>query len=339
MSDVANLDRASSAWDALARCLVRRDDMLIVKDFPRRRARTAAVWPVGQVLAAAAACLPLGLVDRETVVGPLLRGLDRYRSAHGYAPFPGDRSRYYDDNAWIALDFLQLATLTGESDFVQRAEVVFDLLREGEAPGGGVRWLEGHESWNTCSTAPSAQVALRLFEATGDDRHLDFATQQMRWLDATLRDERGLYRDNVAVDGSIEPTVWSYNQGTPIGAAVLLARVTEDESWIERAAQTARAAAEHFGDGDGWWRQPPVFNAIYFRNLLALLAVEPDDALLGDLDRYLERVWIEAREPRIGLFVRGGIGSYDGRPAIDQAGLTQLFAFRSWPEARWPTIC
>ena len=61
MSDVANLDRASSAWDALARCLVRRDDMLIVKDFPRRRARTAAVWPVGQVLAAAAACLPLGL--------------------------------------------------------------------------------------------------------------------------------------------------------------------------------------------------------------------------------------------------------------------------------------
>ena len=110
-------------------------------------------------------------------------------------------------------------------------------------------------------------------------------------------------------------------------------------SWIERATQTAVSSARHFGAEDGWWQQPPVFNAIFFRNLLALLAVAPNSALLDVVDDYLERVWTHARHRRTGLFVDGGIGSYDGNPTIDQAGLTQVFAFRAWGPDRWPDIC
>ena len=176
----------------------------------------------------------LGSIDPETV-SPMLRGLERYRVGDGYGAFPGDRNRYYDDNAWIALDRLQLAILRGETSEVDAAASVFGLLRKGEAASGGVYWVEGEASRNTCSTGPAAQVALRLHLATGEQHYLEFAQRQMAFLDGTLRDDEGLYRDHVRPDETIEPTIWSYNQGTPIGAAVLLARITGDQSWIERA--------------------------------------------------------------------------------------------------------
>jgi uncharacterized protein YyaL (SSP411 family) len=341
MSATDDGTRARVAWDALSsRCLAKAPNgQLVAKDGPRRGDRLAALWPLGQVIAAAAAMVPLGGVSRDDVIDPLFRTLERYRSGHSFGPFPGDATRYYDDNAWIALDLLQLHHLLDDGALLERAIDLFGFLREGEDLGGGIYWVEGDRSRNTCSTGPSAQAALRLFDETGDEMYLDFADRQIRFLDANLRDENGLYRDHIASDGSVDPTVWSYNQGTPIGAAVLLARWQGEERWLERASLTAAAASRHFGAEDRWWQQPPVFNAVYFRNLLALLAVAPDATLLAGVDEYLERVWGESRHPDTGLFVAGGIGSYDGRPTIDQAGLTQLFAFRSWPRARWPEIC
>ncbi len=96
--------------DSLERhCLVRvGGGQVLAKDGPKRGAPISAVWPFGQVIAAAAAMIGLGAIEVE-IVGPLLRGLERYRSGDGFGAFPGDRNRYYDDNAWIALDRLQLA--------------------------------------------------------------------------------------------------------------------------------------------------------------------------------------------------------------------------------------
>jgi len=297
------------------------------------------VWPFGQVLAAAAAMSGLGddpaiASDAEAMV----RGLERYRVGDAYGVCPGERRRYFDDNAWLALDLLQLAGLRGDARLVASAGALFDFLAGGEGAGGGILWVEGDVVRNTCSTAPAAQVALRLYERGGDQRHLGFAQRQMAFLDAHLRDGEGLYRDHLRADGTVEPAVWSYNQGTPIGAAVLLARCTGDDTWIERAVQTARRSADHFAIDDRLWQQPPVFNAIYFRNLLALLAVAPDDRLLASYDAYLDRLWHEARDRR-GLFVGAGVGSYDRRPTIDQAGVVQMLAFRAWEPDRWPDIC
>lgn len=334
------VERATTAWTALTACLVRAPaGQLLVKDGPRRGDALAALWPLGEVLAAAAAMLPLDVIDRHTTVEPLLRGLERYRAGHGYGPFPGDRTRYFDDNAWIALDLLQLGLLIGDSSYEHQAAELFEFIGDGEGDDGGVLWVEGQASRNTCSTGPAAQVALRLFAATRESRYLDFARRQLDFLRQRLRGKDGLYADHVRADGSVEPTVWSYNQGTPIGAMVLMSRITGEREWLQLASETAHAAMRWFEIDDRLWRSPPVFNAVYFRNLLALVAASADASLLEPLDRYLDRVWREARHRRTGLFVRGGIGSYDGRPAIDHAGITQLLAFRAWDPERWPDIC
>jgi hypothetical protein len=339
--DVASMSaaRAVDAWGVLAaHGLVRTPGGLVLaKDGPRRRAPISAVWPFGQVLAAAAAMMGLGAVD-ETLVDRMVRGLERYRVGDAYGAFPGERNRYFDDNAWIALDLAQLASLRDEPGDAAAASSLFEFLVTGAGPDGGVLWVEGDGVRNTCSTGPTAQVALRLFERDGDARHLEFATRQMRWLDAHLRDEDGLYRDHVRPDGRVEPAIWTYNQGTPIGAMVLLARFTHDDRWIERAVTTARSTAAFFGVDDRLWQQPPVFNAVYFRNLLTLLAVAPNDDLLAAFDGYLDRLWVDAQD-RHGWFVGGGVGSYDRNPTIDQAGVVQMFAFRAWGRDRWPDIC
>src|SRR5687768_13983908 len=112
---VSRTDRAFLAWDALARTSLRPGDdgSLAVLERPgRRRTKLAPVWPVSQVLAAAIDLA--GLSGSYDDVERLVLGLRPYAAGDGYLPAPGDRRRYYDDNAWIGLCFAQLHLQTGE---------------------------------------------------------------------------------------------------------------------------------------------------------------------------------------------------------------------------------
>ena len=82
-----------------------------------------------------------------------------------------------------------------------------------------------------------------------------------------------------------------------------------------------------------------MFNAVWFRNLLALDAGgQRLPGLARALDDYLTRAWREGRDDA-GLFTSGDIGSYDGTPAIDAGAIVQLLALRAWPRNRRPLIC
>jgi Glycosyl hydrolase family 76 len=294
------------------------------------------VWPVSQVLAAA--------IDLAELTGAyddaerLVLGLRPYAAGDGFLPAPGDRRRYYDDNAWIGLCFAQLHGQTGEARWLRRARTVFRFVREGQDPDGGVRWVERRRARHTCAAAPAAQLALRLHLADGDEEPLEFARRTLTWLDATLRGRGGLYADHVDPRGRVDRSLWTYNQGSPAGALWLLHVATADAEALERARATAGASLRRFDD-ERTWRHPPVFNAVWFRNLLALDAAAARIPGLGAaLDTYLTRAWRLGRDAG-GLFTAGSIGSYDGTPAIDAAGLTQLLALRAWPKDRRPAIC
>jgi hypothetical protein len=292
------------------------------------------VWPVSQVLAAAVDLAELtadyGAVERLVV------GLRPYAAGDGYVPAPGDRRRYFDDNAWIGLCFAQLHLQTGEERWLRRARKVFRLVREGQDPDGGMRWVEGRRARHTCSAAPAAQLAVRLHLADGDDDTLAFASRTLTWLDRTLRVRGELYADHVDRHG-VNTRLWTYNQGAPIGAHLVLHRATGDEAAIGQARATASSSLRRFGP-ERTWKHPPVFNAVWFRNLLALDEVSPVAGIRPALDTYLRRAWRDGRDDD-GLFTARGIGSYDGTPAIDTGGLVQLFALRAWPRDRLYAVC
>lgn len=300
--------------------------------------RTEA-WPLGQVLHGRVILAMQG-GDWERV-DAIFREFESYRVGDGFAGGVGSGQRYYDDNEWIGLAAMQAYDATGDAKYLRHAERTFRMVRTGEHPEGGLYWLEQDRvGRHACSVAPGGQLAMQLYEATGEERYLEFAKEQAAWLAGNLKLESGLYADNLNDDGSVDPHVYSYNQGAPIGLDVQLFHATGERRYLQRARHTADAALRHFGEEDRLWKQAPVFNAVFFRNLLALHAVDPDPRYLEALDGYLERAWSEARNPETGLFDQGGIGHYGEEPGttIDQGALSQLYAIRALPPEQWATL-
>ena len=296
-------------------------------------------WPYGQVMAAA--------LDQAKLSGDykdfekLVQGLDRYRHPDGgYAssrgPFGILGDRFYDDNAWLGLVFTQAAMQKPDAGYLQKAQEIASFLQAQQQPDGGILWQENNPnpSYNTCTFGPAIELSLRLYQMTGDQKQLDFARDLTRVMDSKLRLPNGLYADNMKTKtGDVDPTLWAYNQGTPVGAHLLWYEITGDESHLTQARQTATAALQHYGE-DGLWKQPPAFVAVFLRNLMQL----KDPAVDKALNAYLDRAWESALDQKTGIFDRQGhgMGSYEGEghtSTIDQAALVQLLALRDWPVA------
>lgn len=333
MSEDVRAGQAAAAWEPILRDASRRQgDKTVVRKGPWPFARRATLWPLSQVVQAAVYLVAVGLLDIGEL-HRLLRGVEDHRHGDAYDVSPGDGERYYDDNAWLALALLDAAEV-GVAGGVELARRLLGFLREGERDGG-IYWVERpRQARHTCSTGPAAEIGFRLAAADTQgpedtaraDAEREFAEAAMAFLARELRGPGGLYADHVKDDGAVEPTIWSYNQGTPVGAGVLWHRLTGDREPLDMARETASAAVAYFGEEDRLWQQPPAFNAIFLRNLLLLdeAAGFPDAASL--LDRYLDRAWSDARDPATGWFTRGGIGRYDRGGSIDQAAFVQLYA-------------
>ena len=299
-------ERALDAWSALERDAIRpRRSELRVLDGPR--GRRASLWPITHVLWAAAEVRALG---GTPPIDDLRASLRRYRSGDAFAATPGGR-RYFDDNAWLGLAMLRLGVVTAEPVWHGRAQELARFVTQGEDPDGGVRWAEGSSSRNTCSTAGSAWLLLE----AGAPNARAVAGRWLDWLDTTLRVPDGLYADRIE-DGNVDPQRWTYNQGAALAATRLLGKPTD----------ALRAAILHRWPADLLWKEPPAFAAIAYR---VLLEGPYDDDLARVWDAYLDRLVTEARDPGSGWYVAGGVGSYDGRPTIDQASIVEMLALRS----------
>jgi hypothetical protein len=338
------LGRAEASWQAIQRQFGTPIAKHVFADNTSNAGEIAAVWPFGQAIAAT---LDLARVTGDyRAVDSAMQGLQQYRLGQGYAPSyrpDSSEARYWDDNAWIGLDYMQAYKQTGDSQYLDKAKAMFPFMRQGLAPDGGTYWAERAKmpTRNTCANASAAEYALRLYQVTKDPQYLQVAENLNDFMQRSLRSPEGLYWDNLANNGSLDRSIYSYNQGAAIGMDVLFYRVTNDPKYLQQATQTAHAALQHFSQDDRLWKGAPSFNAILFRNLLALDAVAPDPAYRQTMNAYLDRVWTEARDPATGLFDKGGIGAYGPKGRgnlLDQSGLTQLFALSTWPSSDLPDI-
>ena len=132
---------------------------------------------------------------------------------------------------------------------------------------------------------------------SGDTIYLDRSVRIYEWTRGALRGADGLYADPIAPDGPRMLTIWSYNQGSMIGAGVLLARETNDPSFLEHAAETAGAYVDS-RDVAALMTQDPAFNAVLFRNLLVLDQVRPDDRYRSSAAQNSSAMWASKRLPQ-----------------------------------------
>lgn len=368
-----HLDRAEAAWAALVHaCVVGAAGAPRLLDGPRRP--RAALWPLTQVLAAAlhraraAAALgrPAVAESARGDVAWLVSQVTDHRRADAFTDMPSRPWRrgrvYYDDNAWLGLCLVQGAldgTRAG-SDGAGDTGRVLAVVRGGESADGGVLWREGARSRHACSTGPAGQLAARLalgvappadapsrpapltslqgVGASTDSAELvRFAARCTEFL-GRLTGPDGLVADHRRGDGTVEPTAWSYNQGTALGLDLLLHRLTADSEPLARAQARAGVAVATFGP-DRWAREPAAFMAVLGRNLLALHGTDGDPRWPDFVDAYLAHAAATALDPATGLYSRPGIGRYDAGTALHQAAFVQLHALRAWPAEALADVC
>jgi hypothetical protein len=276
------------------------------------------LWPFAGAMSAVETLATLdGQKSARRHSSALVDGLDAYRSGDAFAssvgpPLGRGGEVYYDDNAWVALALLHRHEREQDERSLALASGVLRFLVTGWTPDaswqrpGGIRWKVSTTSRNTCSNAPAAEVAALVHRHTGDPTSLDWAARIYDWVCGALRGPDDLYRDRIAPEGTVVPDIWTYNQGTMIGAGVLLAASTGDRRYLDDAHATAASALRRFDLSTLLRPNGPAFNAVFFRNLFMLEGGDLGHEARAMAETYGEAMWREHRDQRTGFFRTGG---------------------------------
>ncbi|MHA4809644.1 glycoside hydrolase family 76 protein [Flavitalea flava] len=268
--------------------------------------------------------------------------VDYYKS--NKAPAPGYDSyivrfgggdRFYDDNQWLGLAWMDAWFRKKEPELLDRGKMIYRYMMTGydTVTGGGLYWEEGKRfTKNTCSNGPGILLALQLYKATQEKKYLDTALLLYNWTNKHLRDPcDGLYFDNIHIDSihndklGTRRVKYAYNSGTMLQASVYLYELTQDPVYLHRAVSLADSSVPYFcGKGrfrDGYW-----FNAVLLRayqdlfrwnrNLKYLEAFRKcvDGGLRNDLNR------------------TGVMGFRKPQTLVNQAGMLEILARFVWQD-------
>ena len=309
--------------------------------------RMAFLWPASGVWSAANALWKAtgDTSARKLVETVLLPGLAAYLDTlrqpvayQSYLSEAGLFDRFYDDNIWLGIDFLETYRLTDNPCYLDWARTIWTFLMSGRDSlmSDGLYWCEQQKkSKNCCSNAPAVVFALRLFEFTGDTAFLHTGRRLYRFTQSTLQDTDGLYFDKVTLDGVVDRSKFAYNSGQMMQASVLLSRATGDSLYLREARRIAAAALPFFSepvqvgrDTVRLFRSRDVwFTALLFRGYAELYRADRNPEYLRMFENYLSYAWERARYAS-GLLNSdaAGVRREESQWLLSQAAYAEMFA-------------
>lgn len=149
---------------------------------------------------------------------------------------------FNDDIMWMTIGCARAYLLTGKEIYKQQAVRHFDLVFDrawSDELGGGLYWKTDNTCKNSCINGPAAIAACLLAQATGDEAYLEKARRIYDWQVSVLFGPDGAVYDAITVEGEINTWCSTYNQGTFIGASVLLYQNGGDKSYLDNAVLAA----------------------------------------------------------------------------------------------------
>ena len=148
----------------------------------------------------------------------------------------------YDDMMWWVTALARANQLTGNATYLQQSIAGFNHVWAGsyDPAKGGMFWDFQHSGKNACINYPTVIAAVRLYQITRDTTYLAKAKSIYVWAKTNLVNPvNGEVADHKIGDGAPGYQDYTYNQGTAIGAAVMLYNVTKDASYIADAVTYA----------------------------------------------------------------------------------------------------
>jgi len=230
--------------------------------------------------------------------GPLLQkyftALDSYWDAKvkipGYEPAPtrgNGNDKYYDDNAWLVITFLEAYETTHDPRYLARANETLRFVLSGwdEHGGGGIWWHQGHKDGtkNACSNGPAAVGCLRLAKfREGDAAALvDQARKIVAWTVSALQAEDGLFDDRkVVATGEVKRGKLTYNSALMLRALLGLYRTTGTKEYLEQAQRIAKAADWFLNQKTGVYRDAVQYGHFMVEADLELYRATKEEYLL-----------------------------------------------------------
>lgn len=229
---------------------------------------------------------------------------------------------FYDDMEWNALAMLRAFEATGDEKFKTSSMEVWNDIKTGwnTQGGGGIAWKKD-QLWskNACSNGPASILAARMYQKFGNESDKEWALKIYNWEKEYLfNPSNGAVYDNLnASTGAVQSSwIFTYNQGTFLGSAVELFKITGEVSYLNDAVKAADYTLNNLvngndqllkdeGSGDGG-----LFKGIFVRYFTQLIMLP--ELSEGTRNRYInflkhnaETLWTKGTNKNLMMF-----GSY-----------------------------
>lgn len=190
----------------------------------------------------------------------------------------------YDDMMWWVISLARAYEITGNTTYLDKAKTGFTRVWNGsyDPVKGGMFWDFKHSGKNACINYPTVIAAMKLYKATNDETYLTKAKSIYTWSRENLFDiTKGRVADHKIGNNNPGYEDYTYNQGTCIGAAVLLYKTTNMQSYLDDAKLAAAYTKNTMSDGsgilpaEGDYNEQGVLKSIFAQYLYELAKVAP----------------------------------------------------------------
>lgn len=294
----------------------------------------APVWPYSQALSAfyITSLIPGHEKEYSEKFRTGLEAANKYwglgpdGSRYGYnattntAPFD-DKERFVDDNLWMGLIHMQAFRASNNPQDLDRAKQIFDIaLYQWDEHKGGIYWqvqwpgAQNH-SRALVSNAPTVQLAVALYQQTGEERYWSAAQEIFEWMKVLQDTRHGFFHDHINDDESYGTNKYTYGQAVAASAMAAMNEVDPNKYPLQDAIDLASTSLDHL-ESEGLLGNP-AFDAIFFRVVFGIAANYDSPEFSAKVSQTLDNI----------------VSELPSRPTklLDAAGAEQLIAMQSVP--------
>ncbi|NQX38490.1 Glycosyl hydrolase family 76 [Pedobacter steynii] len=217
----------------------------------------------------------------------------------------------YDDMMWWIISLSRAYELTNDQKYLDVATAGFKYVWDNsyDPIDGGMRWSWKVDGKNACINYPTVIAAMTLYNITKKQDYMDKAKNIYTWSRTNLfQTSTGRVADHKVGNNPPGFEDYTYNQGTFIGAAVMLFKATNDQDFLTDAKLAADYTKNKMSDGkgvlpaEGEWNEQGVLKAV-FAQYMQMLIVDAGQSQYSEWMHYnINLAWVNRDQKRTLMF-------------------------------------